>query len=79
MIEKKKRIKIQSIHNVLFNEQDIFRHLSEIVWEFLKWLYGSWRHSFSFILYTYGFHTDQPPNGYRTAAMCIETATISTV
>ena len=46
--------------------------LTEIVRE----LFQS-RH-FSFMLYKYSVHTEQPPNGYKTAVICEETSIVST-
>ena len=60
-----------NIHNVLLIDQDIFRHLNEIVRE----LFQSWH--FNFMLYKYSVHTEQPPDGYKTAVMCVETSIVS--
>ena len=61
-----------SIHDVLSNDQDILRQLTEIV----KELFQSWH--LSFMLYKYNVHTEQPPNGYEIAVICVETSIVST-
>ena len=61
-----------SIHNVLFNDRDIFRPLTEIVRELFQSCH------FSFMLYKYSVHTEQPPNGYKTAVICVEMSIVST-
>ena len=61
-----------SIHNVSLNDQDIFRQLTEIVRELFQ------SGQFSVMLSKYSVHTEQPPNGYKAAVICVETSIVST-
>ena len=62
-----------------FNNQAIFRQLPEIARE-LFFLNNYMVVDVLVLCFTnIAFYTEKPLNGYRTAVMCIETSTISTV